>query len=310
MSSVDVFVPCHNYARYLADCVASVQCQGIADLSIVIIDNASTDDSVAVACELAANDPRVSVICHSSNLGAQASFNEAIRRASADYMLILCADDLLVPGALPLAREALEQEPGAVMAIGADLKLRNGELVGAVPPRPLTPKLKTGEQFIEECCQTLGFTLALGAVLVRTDAQKTVGEYRHSLQYADDLEIALRLARHGAVIEFAGALGVRREHEGQMSASLFGSDLARLAERTAAFEWFLNDCAPSPRTVRWRGTAMRRLAETAFWTGISLLARGCPGAALEMIIYGMRLDARGALAIPPGLITRLRRAVG
>lgn len=308
MASVEVFIPCYNYSRYLPDCVASVQHQEMRDLRIVIIDNASTDDSLAVAQQLSATDPRVSVVCHSQNLGPQASFNEAIERASADYMLILCADDLLVPEALPRACDALEKEPNAVMAIGADLKIEDGALVGAVPPHPLAPTSKSGERFIDECCETLGFTLALGAVLVRTDIQKAVGAYSRFLQYTDDLEMALRLARRGTVVEFAGALGIRREHEAQMSARLFPSDLVRLAERKAAFESFLKACAPSKCTGRWRRIAMRRLAETACWTGISLIARGRPRAALEMLAYGMRLDARGAAAIPAGLISHFRRA--
>jgi GT2 family glycosyltransferase len=308
MPSVDVFVPCRNYGNFLAECVASVQAQKIDGLRILIIDNASTDNSVEVACELAANDSRISVIRHPRDLGAQASFNEAIEQARADYMMILCADDLLVPEALARARDALEREPSAIMALGTDLKLRGDALDGAVPPRPLDPKLTGGEEFIEKCCRSLGFTLALGAVLVRVQVQKAVGEFRPHLQYTDDLEMALRLARRGAVLEFAGALGIRREHGAQMSTSLFASEFARLAERRSAFESFFSECGPVDPALRWRRIATRRLAETAFWSGSALLARARPRDALKMIYYGMQLDPRGALAIPAGLASRLRRS--
>ena len=49
MAKVDIVVPCYNYGRFLAACVASVLNQSIADLRVLIIDDASTDNSVSVA---------------------------------------------------------------------------------------------------------------------------------------------------------------------------------------------------------------------------------------------------------------------
>ena len=60
MARVDVAVPCYQHGAYLRDCVASVLGQGV-DVRVLIVDNASTDDSPAVARELAA-DPRVELV--------------------------------------------------------------------------------------------------------------------------------------------------------------------------------------------------------------------------------------------------------
>ena len=62
---------------------------------VVIIDNASTDNSVDVARALQARDSRVHLIEHPVNLGHTASFNEGLDWATADYLMIVCADDLL-----------------------------------------------------------------------------------------------------------------------------------------------------------------------------------------------------------------------
>jgi glycosyltransferase involved in cell wall biosynthesis len=62
MAIVDVAVPCYQYGRYLSDCVNSILRQDLSDIRIVIIDNASTDNSLDVARRLASEDPRVEVI--------------------------------------------------------------------------------------------------------------------------------------------------------------------------------------------------------------------------------------------------------
>ena len=79
MSSVDIAIPCYQYGRYLRDCVASVLSQDIDDLRILIIDNASTDNSVAIARQLAEEDARVSLLARSQNSGA-ARFVQCGRR--------------------------------------------------------------------------------------------------------------------------------------------------------------------------------------------------------------------------------------
>ena len=56
MASVDVIVPCYQYGHFLRDCAASVLTQDVSDLRLVIIDNASTDNTLEVARELAAAD--------------------------------------------------------------------------------------------------------------------------------------------------------------------------------------------------------------------------------------------------------------
>ena len=82
-AKVDIAIPCHNYGRFLPDCVASVLGQGIAEVRLLIIDNASTDDSLDIARTLAAQDTRISVSAHASNRGPHASFNEGVDWASA-----------------------------------------------------------------------------------------------------------------------------------------------------------------------------------------------------------------------------------
>lgn len=49
MASLDVVIPCYNYEHFLSECVGSVLSQDVERLREIIIDNASTDDSIGVA---------------------------------------------------------------------------------------------------------------------------------------------------------------------------------------------------------------------------------------------------------------------
>ena len=67
MSRVDVVIPCYNYGKFLGDCVAgALDDQPGTDVRVLIIDDASQDDSSEIAHKLAAADDRVEVIVHPS----------------------------------------------------------------------------------------------------------------------------------------------------------------------------------------------------------------------------------------------------
>jgi glycosyltransferase involved in cell wall biosynthesis len=61
-ASVDVAIACYQYGRFLRGCVMGVLTQDIRDLRVWIIDNASTENTLEVAQQLAAEDPRVEVV--------------------------------------------------------------------------------------------------------------------------------------------------------------------------------------------------------------------------------------------------------
>src|SRR5690606_38824294 len=230
MPSVDIAIPCYNYAHLLPQCVESVLSQGLSEIRITIIDNASEDDSVAVARKLAAGDRRVEVVCHACNVGAHASFNEAIDRADADYFMILCADDLLAAGMLRAGVEALERHPEATVLLGRS----DPPFVGDQPPAPQearAARLTHRDAFLRNACDDVGCGIAAYTMLVRTSVQKTVGHYDSSIRHYDDMEMALRLAARGSVIELDAPLGLRRLHDTNISAALWQDRLLDLRER-------------------------------------------------------------------------------
>ena len=71
MPQIDVLVPSYQYGRFLPECINSIRSQDV-DLRILILDNASTDDSVEIARQLASEDARIEVRTRETNLGLMA----------------------------------------------------------------------------------------------------------------------------------------------------------------------------------------------------------------------------------------------
>src|SRR3954451_22899935 len=110
--TVSVVIPCYKYGRFLPACVRSILDQEGVDVRVLIIDDASPDDSAQMALALAAADERVEVRVHEVNKGHIATYNEGLLGwADGDYSVLISADDLLTPGALARATAVMEADP-------------------------------------------------------------------------------------------------------------------------------------------------------------------------------------------------------
>jgi glycosyltransferase involved in cell wall biosynthesis len=89
-STVSVIIPCYNYGHFLAEAIESVLLQTCPPDEILVIDDASTDNSVEVARRY---EPRVRLEVNPENLGVVENFNKAVRMTSGDYICFLGADN-------------------------------------------------------------------------------------------------------------------------------------------------------------------------------------------------------------------------
>lgn len=316
MSKIDVAVPCYNYGRYLRDCIESITSQNVDGLRVVIIDNASTDDSLAVARELAAQDNRIEIIAHDSNVGPNRSYNEAIDWAKSDYFLLVDADDMLASGSLQRAVAIMDANPNVVLCHGVEARLmpcgdvcvdRGGAGDGA------SWRITCGQDFIAQLIRTPANRVGAPTVVRRTAAQKSVGGYRPALPFTDDLEMWLRLAMLGSVAETGSVQAVRRIHASQMTNQYKSAEVQvrDFIEREKAFSSFF---AHEGRVLQSEAAAMRvirhGLADNAYWSALSHACRGYPKTAFELLKFTASRHP-GALIIPPvGWLMRMERPCG
>lgn len=310
MASVDIAIPCYQYGRYLRECVSSVLRQGIAGIRVLIIDNASTDNSVEVARQLAAEDTRVDVVAHRTNLGQQATFNEGVDWAASDYFMVLCADDLLAPGCLARAIGVMERRPDVSFVIGTDVEFTDVQELPNIEARAAAARwtILAGNEFIEARCLTYPAFSYATATLVRTSAQKRAGHYRTALPYTNDFEMLLRLALLGPVAETSAIQGMRRSHTSNMSKRHHQTKTQELGYRAAAFEsFFAKEGHAMSDARRLSELAKRSLAARAYWWGLRALFRSDPTSALPLFGYAFRMRPTSVILPPVGYLLSRRR---
>ncbi len=96
MTLVSIVIPVFNVERYLDECVASVVQQSHTELEILLIDDGSTDGSLARASEWSVADPRVKVLTQ-PNQGSSVARNAGIASAVGDYLTFVDSDDVIDP---------------------------------------------------------------------------------------------------------------------------------------------------------------------------------------------------------------------
>lgn len=308
--SVDVVVPCYNYGRYLRQCVASVASQEGVEVRVLIVDNASEDDSPDIARDLAANDSRIDAITRTVNKGASASYNEGIDWAESKYFLIVDADDYLNPGALKRACDVMENNSEVSFTHGIEARLEADGTIVTYAPKSGEPDcvIIPGRHFVENLCRMPVNTIGANTVVRRTEHQKKVGYYRKALPYTDDLEMWLRLATLGDVARLNDVQATRRYHAARMSTYYQDVQERDFRERERAFEsFFAHEGAAYADRARLLRAATRGLAEHAYWSGVSHLVRGkfTVGAKLLRLSHSKR--PRAVLTPPLNWLTKSER---
>ena len=113
-------MPTYNFARYLPEAIESVLNQNFTDFELLIVDDASKDNSAEIIKSYAERDSRIRFRINSPNLGMVANWNLCMEMACGEYIKFLFGDDALCSrNALGKMVEMLEQNPNATLAASA-----------------------------------------------------------------------------------------------------------------------------------------------------------------------------------------------
>ncbi|HEX4747005.1 MAG TPA: glycosyltransferase [Gaiellaceae bacterium] len=132
---VTVLLAVHDGERYLQTAVASILGQTVADLELVVVDDASTDRSPALLERVA--DRRLRVLRNEEQLGLAGSLNRGLAEARGTYVARLDADDIALPRRLELQLGRIRSAPRAAVVGSAVLDLDTGGRAGAVHAMPV-----------------------------------------------------------------------------------------------------------------------------------------------------------------------------
>lgn len=289
-SSVDVIVPCYNYGRFLRRSVDSILTQAGVRVRVLIIDDASNDDTPEIGRALAREDGRVEFRRHTSNCGHITTYNEGIQWLTADYALLLSADDGLTPGALRRATRLMDAHPGVGLTYGQQIAAFDEEWPNVTDVGDRAYRLMSGAAFLEMTSASGQNAVPTPTAVVRTSLQIAIGGYRKELPHTGDLEVWLRLAARGAVGVIDAVQAIKRFHGRNMQLDYLQDPLGDLNERLAAFETFFGEHPDLANRDRLRATLMSRLASEAFWAASGAFDRRDAATCDRLLAWARNLD--------------------
>jgi glycosyltransferase involved in cell wall biosynthesis len=226
--TVSVVIPCYNRAGTIAEAIQSVRAQSRAPLELIVVDDASSDDSAQIAERAGARVIRIA-----TNAGNAAARNVGARVATGDAIAWLDSDDFWDANHISVVAGLLDRNPEAAAAASATRLVgsRAGVWYARIPPGPPVDVVR--EAFADWLVPSI-------AAIVRRDALTAVGGFDDGERYAVDFDLWLRLA----------------------SKCLFVSS----REVTANWRWHSDQLSTNPErqweaTYRFRSRALDRLAK-------------------------------------------------
>jgi glycosyltransferase involved in cell wall biosynthesis len=258
-------MPVYNCRPYLAEAIASICAQSFSNFELIIVDDGSADGSAAIIDDAASTDARIRVL-RRPNTGIVGALNDGLVAARGELIARMDGDDLAEPTRFAEQIAYLAAHP-ACIAVGSAAWFidRDGAVIDRYSPpldhRGIEERLLLGD----------GGALVHPALMLRRAAIQAVGGYRRDYDRAEDLDLFLRLGRHGTLANLASPLlryrlhfsstnFVHREQQRALCARIVAEARAErgLPALPAAAQGLAPaDLSPATRHRGWAVTALR-----------------------------------------------------
>ena len=186
---ISVCIPAYQGAEFIGETVRSVLRQSFGDFELVIVDDGSTDETVAVARGFA--DPRIRIIVNPRNLGQRGNWDKALSEARGEFFKLLPQDDFLYPDCLRRQVGVFDDPANAAVALvscARNIVDRRGRVL---MKRAFGKKAGRvgGRRAVRNCVRS-GTNLIgePGAVLMRTGLARKIGGFDDTDFYVLDLD--------------------------------------------------------------------------------------------------------------------------
>jgi glycosyltransferase involved in cell wall biosynthesis len=186
---ISVVLTTYNRRQSLPRAIGSVLAQEDVDFELIIVDDASTDDTQFYVVAL--TDPRIRILTTERNVGPSAARNLGIEAARADVVAFLDSDDVYRPRRLKAALEALA-DPAIVCVVASSQTATRDK-----PRQALIPDVKLVAPALEWALTCDLFPVESSGMTVRRADALAVGGFCPALRFSEDRELLIRLSRLG-----------------------------------------------------------------------------------------------------------------
>jgi glycosyltransferase involved in cell wall biosynthesis len=185
---VTIVALCHNHARFLRPALDSVLAQTYPNLEVILVDDGSTDESVAMLREYAAAYPQWQTLFLKQNVGNCTAFNQALTRTHGQYVIDFATDDVLLPERVARQVAVFEQLPADYGMLYSNVRLIDeaGQFqrlfYTPTAAGELQPKPASGWVF-EQVLRR--FFISAPSMMMRRTTLDALGGYDETLAYED-----------------------------------------------------------------------------------------------------------------------------
>jgi glycosyltransferase involved in cell wall biosynthesis len=116
LPTLSVIVPNYNHGKFLETSLSAILHQSFQPLEVIVLDDASTDNSVEVIQRIAATNPLLRLVQNEKNLGVMPNVNKGVQLARGEYVYVASADDEVLPGLFEKSMRLLAQHPQAAFS--------------------------------------------------------------------------------------------------------------------------------------------------------------------------------------------------
>ena len=206
---VSVVMSAYNEAKTIERAMRSVLQQSFRNIELVVVDDASTDDTIEVIRTIAAVDGRVKIIRHNENLGLSATRRSGWENAKGDYVQFMDGSDTLSPFAIEKMYEKAKMSGAEIIVMGS---YRVNRLFGLKIPFFIPSKVFKGDvgittEFLPMILGRHGFSHSLVDKLFLRDVLKTVNPLAETNFYGEDLLTILRIFKHKYELSYVDYMG-------------------------------------------------------------------------------------------------------
>jgi GT2 family glycosyltransferase len=307
--AITIVLPVYGRSELLAPALTSVLALEGEAWQLLIADDGSDAATAAFLEEWmqAHGNSRVQWQRRPRNLGLFANLNQAIAEATTAWVLLLCSDDLLLPGALRHLKQLRERwpEPNLILStfhsINADASPRPADSAWHHDQVSPTTAVVPPERFVPALLQLGSLNGNLSGMAFRRALWEQAGPFRAQWRHAADWEWLLRAAEQGPVVLNRTPIAQVRTHASQLSNSnrRSGHELREVAEVVATLRQHPL-LAEEPRRHDWAAAVMQH----QLWNRVKQLLSHGPGPLLEALkpihaAAGLRRTAQALLDSAP-----------
>ena len=130
--SISIIVPVHNTAAHLGRCLSSILGQTLENFELLVVDDASSDNSLDILLEHARKDARIRVFTHARPRGPGGARNTGLRHARGGYISFIDSDDHVAPDYLRRLHEGTEEGRFDIVVCGAARITEDGTVIGKI----------------------------------------------------------------------------------------------------------------------------------------------------------------------------------